>query len=233
MTRQKKRKKPNQNPGTSPVQVPPPAIPATDGVIRWLASLLLLALAFFITLQPDLRMGRLWTGGDGIPRYKLDFQVDGIPAQWGYACWNGPFVENLKKFGFPPEGLVNGIHQNLAPVLDHNIEGGTLEINGASFSTGIGVHTPSKISFSLGGKAGRFSCLAGLDTASKDSLGVIYSLVADGREIFRSPKLKSDADPLPIEVSVAGVKELILCADTTEFADLGSDVDWVNLKFEP
>ena len=134
------------------------------------------------------------------------------------------------RFHLPyPEGMISA--GSLAPLLDHNIQGGVLKIGGTAFPAGIGTHAPSKIAFDLGGKINRFSCLVGLDQVSPNSAGVVYSVLADGREIFRSPKLRSDADPLPIDVSVAGAKELVLFADNCEFGDMGSSVDWVDLKF--
>jgi len=210
-----------------------PADPFKGGqvVFGFISSLLVLAIAFSFAFEPALRMVRIWMGQDGIQRYKLDFQADGVPAEWGYACWTGPFTENLGQFGFPGEGPVNETRTQ-PPAINHNIGGGVLNINGTNFSSGIGAHAPSKVAFSPQGMCKRFSCLAGLDVSAKESRGVIYTVTADGREIFKSPKLKGDADPYPIDLSISDVKELVLCADTVEFEDVGSDVDWVNLKFE-
>ena len=105
-------------------------------------------------------------------------------------------------------------------------------INGVTFQSGVGTHAPGKIAFSLDGKFSRFSCGVGLDATSVLSRGVIYAVIADGREIFRSPKLGLDADPYPMDVEVGGVHELVLNAVQTDFADTRSNVDWVNLKFE-
>jgi hypothetical protein len=231
MPRQKKRFKAKRNPRTTSVPAAPRPVPATNMVLPWVSTLLLLGLAFSLSLQPAIRMGRLWMGQDGFQRYKLEFNVNGVPAEWGYACWAGPLTVPLSQFGQPGEGVFND-SRSIPPAVDHNIDGGALDINGTPFSNGIGVHAPSKIAFAPQGKSSRFSCLVGLDVKGNQSLGVIYSLVADGHEIFKSPKLKSDADPFPINVSLSGVKELVLCADITEFGDIDSDVDWVNLKFE-
>jgi len=167
-------------------------------------------------------MLRLWVNQDEFERHKLDFKVDGAPAVWGYAAWAGLFDGGGK---FPL--------RNLPPLLNHNIEGGALVINGATFQSGIGTHAPGKIAFSLQGKFSRFSAFAGLDATSTGSRGVIYSILADGREIFRSPKLYLGADPFLIDVPVAGVRELVLNADQTEFTNTGCNVDWVDLKFNP
>jgi hypothetical protein len=218
----------------TPVQKPSSRPAPAKGALPLLASLLLLALAMSFTFQPALRLLRLWSGQDGFQHYKLTFTMDGVPAEWGYACWTGPFLDEIKnKFKDYNEKAIT-VTYTAAPLLNQNINGGPLSIGGKAFTDGIGSHAPSKIAFSLQGKFSRFSCLAGLDaTSSRESQGVIYSVLADGREIFKSPKLKADADPFPIEVSVAGVKELILYADNVEFNNTGSNIDWVNLKFIP
>jgi hypothetical protein len=202
--------------------------------LRGFSSLSLLAFTFSIILPPTLNETHRWLGQDGIPRKKLDFTIDKIPAKWGYACWIGPFLDNPAKFGSIDNGPTNEIFRNLPPLLNRNIVDGPLNINRTLFSNGIGTHAPSKIAFSLQGKINRFSCKVGLDMTSdtnNNSYGVVFFLLADGREIYRSPKLKIDADPFPIDVPVAGVKELVLGVDNCEFNNTGSNPDWVDLKF--
>lgn len=179
-------------------------------------------------------MARLWLDQDGFKRHKLDFNVEGVPAKWGYAAWAGVFDEPRACFGPDNHGSVGELSlKDLSPVLNHNIEGGPLVINRQVFPSGIGTHAPGKIAFSLEGKFSRFSCRVGLDATSSNSRGAIYTVVADGREIFRSEKLNMEADPYPIDVSVAGVKELVLVAIQTEFSNTGNNVDWVDLHFTP
>ncbi|HJT23985.1 MAG TPA: NPCBM/NEW2 domain-containing protein, partial [bacterium] len=189
-------------------QAPPPNPAPAPTALCWLASLLLLGLGLSLTFQPILRMGRIWLRQDGIQRHKLSFTTDGVPATWGYAAWSGFLPDDLiQKFHLPYPGGVNTT-VSIPPLLNQNIIGGPLNINGTQFTSGIGSHAPSKIAFDLGGKVRRFSCQVGLDVTSQNSSGVVYSVWADGKEVFLSPKLKSDADPFPIQVPVAGVKEL-------------------------
>lgn len=222
---------PSRSPKFGTTASSPPATTPIP-ILHWVVSLLLLVLAAFLVPGATTRMARLWMGQDGFERYPLNFTLNGVPAEWGYAAWTGPLTDDIKqKFKHPEELALNGTY-TLPPKANQNVDGGPLVINGSAFETGIGTHAPSKIAFSLQGKFGRFSCLVGLDKTAVNSQGVIYTVIADGREIFRSPKLKLDADPFPIDISVAGVKELVLDAIQTEFTNTGSNVDWVNLKFE-
>ncbi|SRR5579871_1359734 len=216
-------------------KAPMKASPASQntGALPALAAALLLALAFLPVLQPSLRMVRLWSGQDGFERHKLDATVDGIPAEWGYAAWTGPVSDDIRnKFGYLGEKISN-VTFTLPPKVNLNIDGRPLVIHGTTFQNGFGTHAPSKIAFDLQGKAGHFSCKVGQDSTSSPDWGVVYVVLADGREIFRSPKMKSDAEAFPIDVPVAGAKELVLCADNTEFTNTESNVDWVDLKFIP
>jgi hypothetical protein len=199
---------------------------------RWILAALIFILALYLVQKPTQRMVRLWMGQDGIERLKLSLNVDGVPAKWGYACWHGILKEDLSHYGHLYEGGLNETRVS-PPALDRNIEGGPLRIGRTTFRAGIGTHAPSKIAFSLDGKVGRFSCQAGLDAVSANNYGVVFFLVADGQEIFRSPKLKTDADPFPIDVPVAGVKELVLGVDNCEFDNTLCDPDWVDLNFKP
>jgi len=190
--------------------------------LAWAASLLLLGGFFTLALYPAQRLVGLWSGEDrDFKRLPFNLQVDGFKTLWGYSGWLGP-DELLSE------------HRSEEPVKDHNRSGRPMVINGLTyFNGGIGVHAPSKIAFDLGGKAQRFSCRVGLDAATDERLsqGVFCSVLGDGTVLFKGPVLKMGSNPLPIDVPTAGVRILILVVDTTDLEDVGSDVDWVDLKF--
>ena len=202
-----------------------------NSIFKWFASIFLLAAVLVLYPDQTTRLLRLCVYGDGSQRLKCGYSIDDVPATWGYACWLGPFSRPTQKFGFSL--YEQGNERFRIPVLNHNIEGAPLILNGVTFAQGIGGHAPSKIAFDLRGKYSRFTCKAGLDQAAGDNHGIVFSVIADGKTIYESPKLPKDTDPFPIDCSVAGVKELVLFADSPQFDDVLSDVDWVDLKFEP
>lgn len=193
--------------------------------VQWVASLILLVGIFGITAYPVKRIFLLCLGKNcDYKKMKLKFSVDGIQAEWGYSGLSLPPSDFLEENSSEP------------PVENANIYGGIMKINGQSFLNGFGVRAPSELAFSLNGKISRFSCLVGFDMSSPGDItqgGVFCSLLADGHEIFKSHKFDRDFNPIPIDVSVVGVKELILKVDIPAIEQVGSDVDWVNLSFKP
>jgi hypothetical protein len=205
----------------------------TNGKGPLLASLFFLALLLVFCWQPTIHLFRVYVHGDGIERLKCAFKIDGVSTKWAYSCWSGnpPARDLSNNSALGLQSLVFDVVK--LPLLDHNSVGGPLNIDGKSFSTGIGAHAPSKIAFDLQGKYARFSCKAGLDKISGEGHGVVFTVVADGKEILRTPKLRTDAEPYPIDCPVAGMSELVICADNMEFDNTSSHVDWVDFKFEP
>lgn len=150
-----------------------------------------------------------------------DFSVDGFRSERAYS------------------GLRDQTHHltwnhSEVPVRDHNIYGGPLVVNGRAFRHGVEVHAPSRIEFILDGRADRFSCRVGLDDSSGHGqcFGDYALLIADGKEIYRSPKIGFGMNPVTLDVPVTGVRRLVLGVDTTVLEDQGSNVDWVEMRFQ-
>ncbi len=181
--------------------------------------------------DPSARVLRVFLNGDGTERLKCDFNIGGAQTSWAYAGSDGVNPKTVRRWGLSYLAPSTEVAQ--LPLLNHNMAGGPLMINNRAFAEGIGSHAPSKIAFKLEKKYAQFSCKVGLDKISGYNHGVIFSLIADGREIYKSPKLLSDSDPFPVDCSLDGVKELILFADNIQVDETVSNVDWVDLKFEP
>jgi hypothetical protein len=193
-----------------------------NDLLRWIAVLLLLSFTLFLAYYPMLRVVDTLFNLDSFPKLPLNFKIDGVQAQWGYAGW----AENLgSHFTADPANL---------PTQNHTLEGQPLSIGSSIFPQGIGTHAPSKISFNLNKKISQFSCLVGLDdSTSNTSNGVYAYLLADGKEIYRSTKIHLQAAPIPINVSVTGVENLVLGVDISTPEDETSNCDWINLQFKP
>jgi len=226
-----KRKKTNKHKIIVPQKKTVLKKPETSNQTLWVTILLLFSV-FGLCLYPTPRIIRYFLYGDPIARLKCGYSVDGVPVKWGYACWTAFNLVKEKKFGLTVPAWNCELVK--VPALNHNMDGGPLKIYNTTFEQGIGSHAPSKVAFDLDGKYSRFSCKVGIDrlTGYDYNHGVLFYVYADGKEIYRSPKLRSDADPFPIECSVQGVKDLVLFADNTEVQDILSNVDWVDIHFE-
>jgi hypothetical protein len=151
-------------------------------------------------------------GALGCPKLMtLTLEFDGVKAKTGYV-------------GF------QGINKDWNPGIDKNINGKTLSIHGKAYSQGIGVHAPSYIIFTLGGEVKRFSCLVGADSGGGGVNSVQFVVRGDGGKIFESKPMTTNDDALPLDLNVAGVRELSLIVNPVDKNDWDW-ADWVDLKF--
>ncbi len=104
-------------------------------------------------------------------------------------------------------------------MLNRAVEGAPISIRGRIFSQGFGTHANSRIRLSTKGLR-RFKALVGVDDEKGKSVyaSALVRIEGDGREIFRSPVLSSPTLPLPIDIDITGVSELVLI---TEDANVG------------
>lgn len=85
--------------------------------------------------------------------------------------------------------------------------------SGKIYATGLYAHSPSRYVYNLGGKWQRLRGEAGLHTAFQGkAFGVIFLINADGKEVFRSSKIRA-TEHARYDIDVTGVKTLELCVE--------------------
>jgi len=115
------------------------------------------------------------------------------------------------------------------PQIGKSVEQHVMKLDGEPFSYGFGSHASSNLAFDMPPHFGTFHATIGLDDESACGDGVEFSVVGDGRELFRSKRLYS-RDRENIAVPVAGVKRLELIAIEGENKDC-DHADWANAWF--
>jgi NPCBM/NEW2 domain len=98
-----------------------------------------------------------------------------------------------------------------------------LSLGGRYFTDGLYAHSPSRHVFDLGGNWKKFSAEAGLQSGGFGS--AVFVVKADGREIYRSPKLKG-AKSAKISVDVSGAKSLELLVEDAGEGNRGAWSIW-------
>ena len=76
------------------------------------------------------------------------------------------------------------------PKINQSVLGYTMQMSGAKFRRGVGVHAESKYMLQLGGKATEFSAVVGVDDTGKDKSSVIFYLLGDQEILWQSPLLR-------------------------------------------
>lgn len=107
-----------------------------------------------------------------------------------------------------------------------NCLGNRMSIAGQEYAWGLGVHADSSLSFELGRRFEAFHASIGIDRQVGARGSVVFSVLGDGRALYKSPVLRGGEAARKISVPVKGVKQMTLRVEAGEDFDLGDCADW-------
>lgn len=111
--------------------------------------------------------------------------------------------------------------------MDQSSQGDAISIAGKRYPWGVGVHADSELTFTLDGKFSEFRADVGIDSRQRERGSVVFFVLGDGRELFRSETVTGkEPQPLVVQVPIAGVKELTLKVTNAGDLDLGDTANW-------
>ncbi|MFD0693491.1 NPCBM/NEW2 domain-containing protein [Paenibacillus sp. GCM10027628] len=115
---------------------------------------------------------------------------------------------------------------------DKSVGGNTITLNGTTYTKGLGTHAISNITYNLNGQYSRFQSDVGVDDEVGANSTVIFQVWADGNKIYDSGVMTPTSATKSIDVSVAGVNQLVLTV--TDAGDgINSDhADWANARLQ-
>ena len=117
--------------------------------------------------------------------------------------------------------------------LDQSMLGTPLVIGAQRYERGLGTHAFSEIEVRLPVSAKTFSALVGVDN-NPDTQGtrgsVIFTVEAQGRELFRSGVCRGGDAPVPVSVEVAGAATLVLRVLDGGDGCTYDQADWADAK---
>jgi len=113
-------------------------------------------------------------------------------------------------------------------------EGKPLSIAAKRFERGVGTVAESVLNVHLNGEATAFSAQVGADDSKRGSsrTSIEFFVIGDGRMLWRSGVMRTNEAAKACEVSVAGVKQLLLKVGDAEDGDNDDFADWADAKFE-
>jgi hypothetical protein len=118
---------------------------------------------------------------------------------------------------------------------DSNVHGVELRVAGRTYFKGLGMHSPSRITYDLDSPYKRFDAELALDDDTGPRGSVAFRVFVDDgsgdwQERYASPILRGAQPPLPISIAIDGAKRISLLVD---FADRGDELDhadWLNAR---
>ncbi|MEK6644055.1 MAG: NPCBM/NEW2 domain-containing protein [Planctomycetota bacterium] len=114
------------------------------------------------------------------------------------------------------------------PRMDRSVTGTVISLRGRSFEKGIGTHSMTSMTFDLKGDYERFTAVVGIDDTASPHGSVILRVLADGRELFKSPPLHGSTETHAITVDMSGVKSLTLETLDAGDLDISDHADWAD-----
>jgi hypothetical protein len=113
---------------------------------------------------------------------------------------------------------------------DQAFNGNPLKLKGKAYAKGLAVHSRCVLTYAIDGEYESFKATVGFDESSQGRGRVVCRVLGDDKELFANPDLAATAEPVAIEVGVAGVKQLSLEVDYGEAEDTGDRVLWADAR---
>ncbi len=113
------------------------------------------------------------------------------------------------------------------PQVNTSIKGTTLTLRGIAYSTGIGTHASSTITYNLAGRFGTFTSSVGVDDETGGQGAVDFLVYGDGVMLYESGILTGSSAVKTLSVNVTGVQTLTLVASPGVSGSIDYDhADW-------
>ncbi|MFD9633902.1 NPCBM/NEW2 domain-containing protein [Streptomyces violascens] len=110
-------------------------------------------------------------------------------------------------------------------------DGHTLTLAGKTYAKGIGAHADSDIEVYTGGRCTAFTSDAGIDDEINGYGEVAFSVEADGKVLWTSPKVTGASATVPVNVPLGGARHVHLKITDTNNSKSGDHGDWAGAKF--
>ncbi|MFJ2624243.1 NPCBM/NEW2 domain-containing protein [Streptomyces sp. NPDC087532] len=110
-------------------------------------------------------------------------------------------------------------------------DGHRLTLAGKTYEKGIGTHADSDIEVYLGGRCTAFTADVGIDDEINGYGEVAFSVEADGKVLWTSPKVTGASATVPVEVKLDGARHVHLKVTDTNGSKTGDHGDWAAARF--
>lgn len=114
---------------------------------------------------------------------------------------------------------------------DRTVDGQGMNMRGKRYMSGLGTHAPSTLIFEIPGGAAWFEASVGIDDETNGQGSVIASVLLDGREVYESPVLKGNMEPVVLRLPLHDAKQIMLRANATRDGQRFDHMNWADARF--
>lgn len=109
-------------------------------------------------------------------------------------------------------------------------DGRPITLDGQTYAKGLGVHATSRISYHVGGQCDRFVSDVGVDDEIPDYGSIIFTVLVDGEEKFRSSTMTGTFATEHVDIDLSGAQYVELVVDPAG-GNAGDHGDWAGASF--
>ncbi|TWT33997.1 Soluble aldose sugar dehydrogenase YliI precursor [Posidoniimonas corsicana] len=110
-------------------------------------------------------------------------------------------------------------------------DGNPITLNGQVYAKGLGVHAYSEVAYDLNGAFQRFVSDIGVDDENAPNGSVVFSVLADGQQVFTSGLMTNQSETQTVDLDVSGVTRLTLIVEDGGNGNGSDHADWADARF--
>src|SRR5262249_3291791 len=139
------------------------------------------------------------------------------------ATVNGATAQEYDGYGVTYAGTLSLTSTSGTVVVNQTSAGQPIVLSGAPYTQGLGFGGNASTTIALNGEYARFDSLIGVDSSNPAASSVIFQVYGDNQLLYQSAVLSNGATAVPIDVNVAGVKNLTLVVEAAPGSSASSD----------
>lgn len=106
------------------------------------------------------------------------------------------------------------------------LDGQTIRIGGVAYDKGLGIHANSAVDVPLGGNCRQLTAAIGVDDEVGSAGSVVFTVIADGEEVYRSQTLRGTDGATPLTVDLSGADTVRLAVTDAGDGQNADHADW-------
>ncbi len=118
-----------------------------------------------------------------------------------------------------------------SPHKNRSVDDHELRIGGVTFAHGVGTHSNGLVTFKTDGKALRFRAFVGVDRETDTRGSVRFMVTGDGKQLFRSRRMRGNGEGQQVDVDLTGVRYVRLQVDDAGDGNDYDHADWADAYF--
>ena len=114
--------------------------------------------------------------------------------------------------------------------VDRTIDGHRFHLGNQSYDRGLGTQSTTFLVYRIEPGDRRFQAIVGVDERAGPLGSVVFRVLVDGKEKFKTPPMTDHDAPRPVDVDLVGARYLILATEFGERGDVRDLADWVEAR---